>query len=135
MIPTREQILKGSRGTKTEDVSCPELGEGVVLRIRSLTAAGRGVFIKQSAQLKEQNKSESETAGDMERLIVILTAIDEEGNPLFAAGDMAVLGEFNADIISRCAEVGMRISGMTAKAAEDAAKNSEPAPSSGSTSA
>lgn len=123
----REQFFAAPKGIVMEDVAVPELGEGAGVRIRSLTAASRGMFIKRSLELREKSKSGADA--DIEKMIVAMSAVDEEDKQIFTEADVQALGEYSAAVITRLAEVAMRLSGMTGQAQEQASKNFEPVPS------
>lgn len=127
MLLNREQFLAAPKGITTEDVACPELGKGAEIRIRSLTAAARGMFIKRSLELREKSKSGADA--DIEKMIVAMSAVDGDGKQMFTEDDIKALGEYSAAVITRLAEVAMRLSGMTAQAADEAGKPSAPVPS------
>lgn len=122
----REQFLKANRGLTVEDVPCAELGEGATIGIRTLTAAGRAVFIKRSMEVKEKKK---DATFEIEMLLVAMTAVDADEKELFTEEDVEEIGKFSAAVIARCAEVAQRLSGLTTQAQAEAGKPSGEAPS------
>lgn len=135
----REQFLKAGKGLKIEDVPCPELstpelaaalgiepGAEISIGIRTLTAAGRAVFIKRSMEVKEKKK---DATFEIEMLLVAMTSVDDKEAALFTEEDVAIIGNYSAAVIARCAEVAQRLSGLNPGAQAEAGKPSGEAPS------
>jgi hypothetical protein len=66
---------------------------------------------------------------------VILTLVDAQGQPLFAATDLPSLQKKSAVVIGRLFEQARSLSGMTQKEVDGLVKNSGSGPSDGSLSA
>lgn len=119
-VLSRDEILSAFDKVSYEDVAVPEFGEGAVIRIRTLTALGRGIFVQR------QHSNDPSHLVTNETMLVALCAVDEEGKRLFSEKDVAALGELSAAAIKRCAEVALRLSGLLPTAREEAGKGSAP---------
>lgn len=139
---TAEHILNAD-DLHYEDVPCPEWApKGTpdeeksqwVVRVRNLTAEGRGLFIQKTLEQAQYDgvAAEARAAGqpvperpvmDQEYTLVALTAINEDGTPMFTPAAVAVLARRSALPIKRCAAVAQRISGLNEDAKAAAAKS------------
>lgn len=134
---SKTQILS-AKDLVTEDVPTPEWAPEDTppeqraefgVRVRNLTGTGRGVFIQRSIEMKKAEESKEKVDFEIEMLLVAMTAVDENNEPIFSEADVAELGKKNANPIARLAAVAQRLSALD-KAAQDAvAKNSKPAAS------
>lgn len=129
---SRAEIL-GANDVTTEDVKVPEWANGdpdAVVRIRNLTAAGRGRFIQRSIAAKQAAEGDK-VKGDfeVEVLLVAMTAVDEKNEAIFTEEDIRDLGGKSAAPIGRLANAAQRLSGLMPEAQEDAAKKSATTPS------
>lgn len=111
----------------TEDVDCAEWGGSVT--IRNMTATERGVFVQRTTANKTDEQIKEQNFGNHEALLVALTAINEDGTRMFEEADTEALSKKNSAPITRCAEVAMRLSGLSKDAKAAATKNFEPAAS------
>lgn len=131
-ILNASEILE-ARDVITKDVATPEWGEDCGVRIRNLTAAGRGVFIKRSLTLRQEAEASGKAADgndfELELLLVAMTAVDEAGQLIFTQDQVAKLGEKSAAAVSRCAAVAQELSGLMPSATVIAVKPSAPTPS------
>jgi hypothetical protein len=132
----RTEVL-GANDLQFEDVPTEEWGKDTGVRIRNLTAKGRGEFISRSIAAKAAAEAAAEVAkaegkeapksgGDfeVEALLVVMTAIDEKGNPLFTKDDLVALQQKSAAPISRLSAVAQKLSGLTGEAQREAVKTS-----------
>lgn len=121
-----------------KDVETPEWGEGSGVRIRNLTAKGRGKFIQRSLNAKrtaDEAIAAAKAAGapapaqptdfEIELLLVTMTAVDEKNKPMFTEDDIRELAEKSGAPIGRLAAVAQELSGLNADAAKEAVKPSE----------
>lgn len=122
---------------KYEDVKCDEWGGTV--RMRNLTAEARGQFIQRSMDIKreddeyraalEEAKKNDKPAPprpenfDVEACLVVMSACDETGAPLFTNANLAALMRKSAAPIGRCASVAQRLSGLMPEAEDKAVKD------------
>jgi hypothetical protein len=127
--------ILGADDVVFEDVSTPEWApkfqaDGVTplteaernefgVRIRNLTGSARGMFIQHSLELKAKEEKKEKTDFEIEILLVAMSAVDGDNQPLFTREDIAVLGAKNAAPIARLAEVASRLAGID-KASQDA---------------
>lgn len=125
----RSEVLE-AKDIVVEEVPTPEFGPDTCIRIRNLTAIGRGAFIRRSIEARKVAEGEGEAVEvkpegefDLEVLLVAMSAVDENDQPLFTEEDVKVLGQKNAATISRLAEVAQKLSGLTAKAQEKVVKS------------
>lgn len=120
MALSREQLLARLDQRKYEEV------EGV--RIRSLTSNER-------VQFARARDNQNETRIDPVALLVVLAAVDENGNRLFPTlQDVDAVSAGDGALVDRIADAVMDLSAMSAQAVDDAGKNSEPTPSGDSSS-
>ena len=119
---TKGAILDGAR-LKTEIVEVPELGAGVQVIVCEMSGLSRDAFIAQQAQRKNAPLSEAQAE------LLVLTVVDERGELVFDAGDVAALRAQSFVALNRIADAAMILNGMKPNAVEDAAKNSGAAPS------
>jgi hypothetical protein len=135
-VLSRANILS-AKDIVTRDVPCPEWAPegateeekaGCVVVIRNLTGAGRAAFIQLSMEMKKAEESNKKVEFEIEQLLVCMTAVDEQGVPLFTREDMEALGQRNAICLTRCAEVASELAGLdkAAKAAVGKASPSTP---------
>lgn len=140
---TAAQIL-GADDYQFRDVPCPEWGGTV--RIRNLTGAGRGIFIKRNMAARSAQQdydkacAAAKAAGqpqppdttidfEAEAVLVAMTAVDDTGSPIFTEKQVEALKLKSAAPLTRCADAAQDLAGMTAAAQEKAVKNSEATPS------
>lgn len=124
---TRDSILSAS-DIETRDVGVPEWGGSV--RLRSLTGLERDSW-EASNRLLKGSEYVPNIKGAKARLLV-RAMVDENGVRLFADTDAGALAAKSAGVIERLAEVVAQMSGITETAVEDAAGNSDGAPSASS---
>lgn len=118
---TRADIL-GAKDEAFEDVDVREW-EGVV-RIRRLTGAERDLYER---SLFRENPKVMNWDNVRARLVA-LTAVGEDGEPLFTAQDVAALGEKSGAVLDRLFDVARRLSGLRKEDVEELRKNSSTAP-------
>lgn len=121
---TRDAILEADDLQK-ERVDVPEWGGP--LWVRQMSADEIGAYSKHSGK-------DDATSVTLARLVVA-TACDESGALLFGQDDVPAVGQKNPDVIARINQAALRVNGITAEAAEKAAKNSDAAPSDSSSTA
>ena len=115
MLLTREAIL-GAQDLKTEDVDVPEWGGTV--RVRVLTGMERDGF--GSALLGPDGKP---SMRDYQVKLLARCLVGEDGQPLFATDEIALLGNKSAPALQRVYDVAERLNSMTQASAEAAEKN------------
>lgn len=141
------QVL-GSNDLRFKDVSCPEFAPEVdeagveltseqkaeyAVRIRNLTAEGRGVFIQHSTNQDELKKANAEKAAKgepfekpkfvIEALLVAMTAVDDTGALMFNEDQVLELNRKSAAAIARCSEAAQELSGLRPQDKDTAVKN------------
>ncbi len=107
-----------------ERVEVPEWGGSVC--VRTLTGAERDRFEGEILR-----RSEGDIQG-LKALLVILTACDEEGQPLFEKVDVEAVRGKNARALERVCEVAQKLNGLTEADVAELAGNSSSGPSEGS---
>jgi hypothetical protein len=135
MSLSREAILANAK-LPIESVTVEEWGGEI--RVRALSVKDAEDYRK-SLMKKTVSKVNGQTVTnyelDQEKSItgqvrlVILSVVDDQGNPLFKPDDEAWLKDQSLTAIGKVANAANKISGLTNETAEDAAKNSEPNPS------
>ena len=126
-ILSRDQILNAD-DLKRDKVLVPEWGDDEsYLFVRTMTGAERDAFelslLKQGKGKKQEVNRENFRAR-----LVAATAVDESGDPIFQAADVAELGKKSSLALQRVFNVSARLNGFTDADIEELAKNSEAAP-------
>lgn len=101
MIPTREQIF--SRKLPTEDVPCPELGEGAKLIVRRLST-------REYLALVEKANAQPDL---IYAHYIAAAVVDEGGKQVFTADDAAALADQDFELVNRLGEVAIRLNTPT----------------------
>lgn len=121
---TREQFLT-PYVPPTEEVPCPEFGEGAAIAVRGMTVRERSAFEKQFLS-KKGDRVDGRVQEFRERLLVACCR-DANGAMLFTLPDVRQIGEQNPAVVERIVGAARRLSGMTEddEPKEDAVKNSD----------
>ena len=121
---TREQFL-APYVPPTEEVPCPEFGEGAAVAVRGMTVRERSTFEKQFLS-KKGERVDGRVQEFRERLLVACCR-DASGAMLFTLPDVRMIGEQNPAVVERIVGAARRLSGMTEddEPKEDAVKNSD----------
>ena len=112
-ILTREAILQKD-DLKRETVAVPEWGGEVI--IASMTGAMRDAW-EQSLIADKANMD------NIRAKLLVATAIDEGGNPLFTKEDIAALGRKSSAALDRCIKTAQKLNRLTQTDLDDLAKN------------
>lgn len=129
---TREAIL-GIRDRIYKTVNCPEWGGQV--RLQSLSGAERDRFEESILGSRNKDGSRDVVTKNLRAKLIALSAVDENGNLLFSADDVMILGEKNATPLDRLFTVAKELSGISRDDVEEMVKNSETGQGAGSISA
>ncbi|CAJ8938790.1 Uncharacterised protein [Burkholderia pseudomallei] len=121
--------ILGAAHLKTESVDVPEWGEGVSVIVSEMSGLARDAFYAKKEAKKDMPISESQAA------LLVATVVDESGAPVLDEADIESLRAQSTTALDRIVAVAVRINGLQANAADDAAKNSAAAPSGDSGSA
>jgi hypothetical protein len=124
-VVTKEMFLRSYK-PPVEDVPLPELGPGVVIRVRGMTTRERSDFERQFMS-KSGERIPGRTQEMRERLLV-WACVDENNVPLFSMSDIRAIGEQNSVVTERIVDVAQRLCGMGKVNAEEIEKNSEETP-------
>ena len=116
---SRDQILEAS-DLKTQVAEVPEWGGSVI--VRTMTGADRDTFENNLVTVKADGSREQNLTNFRAKLVA-LTAVDDAGNLLFSADDVARLSGKSAAALERVFTVAQAINGLGAQAVEDATKN------------
>jgi hypothetical protein len=119
MTLSRDQILEAS-DLRSQLAEVPEWG-GAVL-VRTMTGADRDAFENSMVSVKPDGTREQNLTNFRTKLVA-LTVVDDAGNLLFSADDLARLAAKSALAIDRVFVVAQSINGLGAQAVETAAKN------------
>ena len=114
-ILTKQQILE-CPDVQKEVVHVPEWGGSVI--VQGMTAGQRDAFEASVANLEADQK-----LANIRAKLVALSVVDEEGQPLFTMADVEELSQKSATAMDRIVGVAQQLSGLGAKAIEDAAGN------------
>lgn len=126
---SKSQIFEADDRTY-EDVEVPEWGGTV--RVRGLSGTELDAY-EASTQKQVGNKIVRDVRNFRARLVA-LSAVNEDGSPLFEPNEVAALASRSGAALARLFDVCCRLSGMTEDAVEALEGNSEPAQSGPSTS-
>ncbi|MHA7342503.1 hypothetical protein [Burkholderia pseudomallei] len=121
--------ILGAAHLKTESVDVPEWGDGVSVIVSEMSGLARDAFYAKKEAKKDMPISESQAA------LLVATVVDESGAPVLDEADIESLRAQSTTALDRIVAVAVRINGLQANAADDAAKNSAAAPSGDSGSA
>ena len=126
----RDQILEADDlDRETVDLSDIKGYEGISVQVRSMSAKARSEMLAGS---RDADGNVDLVA--LYPLIVVATAHNAEGEQLFTPADADALNTKHAGLIERLASAGLRVSGLTEEASDEAGKDSPSTPSGGSTS-
>lgn len=95
---------------QVEMVALPELGKGVGIRIRSLTAKERADY-EDEVRIKTKKGYDIDPVHLQEKLI-IRAAVDEKGELLLTEEDMPRMAGMPAAVINRLFKVAQRLCGL-----------------------
>lgn len=121
----------GRDDRRYETVDVPEWGGSV--RLRSLTGAERDDW--EGSLVHQVGRKTHTDLRNMRAKLVQLSAVDENGLPLFDKADVMKLGNMNAAALDRLFETCQRLSGLSDEDVAELEGNSGPAQSGPSTSA
>lgn len=110
-VLSREEFL-GIDDVQYKDVAIPEWGNGHVVRLRTLTAAAALDFAESS---KEDKASAIR--------LIIASAVNEGGDPLFTGADVERLRKMSMKIVLRLQNAAMVLNGL--KEGEDASTKND----------
>lgn len=132
---SRDDILKADDSAPVE-VDVPEWGGSVL--VRGMTGKERDEF-ETAARLQQGRRGEMQPAGpaalvNVRAKLVARCVVDDDGNRLFTAADVAALGDKNGAAVDRVFQVAARLSGMGEEDVEEVARDFGPASGEGSSS-
>ena len=107
---TRDQILN-AQDIKTETVDVPEWGGTVI--VKAMDGLERDRF----------EMSLSDGAENIRGKMALVTVVDEDGKPMFTAGDLDILGKKSGAALGRVYDVASRLAGFTKDEQEKLEKN------------
>lgn len=116
---TKSAIL-ATNDLKHEDVHVPQWGGTV--RVRTMTGLERDEF---RAAISQGDNAGRTPVGKFSAALLAACIVDESGERLFSADDMAALQKKSAASLDAPAAVAMRLNGLGGGAVETAVKNSE----------
>jgi hypothetical protein len=116
----KERAMARRNQVKTEAVPMPEWGEGTVVHVRELTALERDAY---EAQQSEAHKAGQGLKNFRARL-VIATARDEAGKPIFGDEDLGDVGDLPAGEVRRLFDAAAKLNALTAAEEKAIEKNS-----------
>ncbi|MBU9608251.1 phage tail assembly chaperone [Burkholderia multivorans] len=119
-ILNRAAIL-AANDLSTETVEVPEWGGAVILR--TMTGTQRDAY-ETSLMTKDAAGRYTVDTENMRAKLVIFTAVDKTGTPVFTLDDLGALAGKNAAVIERLFVTAQRINGLAKDAVADAEKNS-----------
>jgi hypothetical protein len=115
---TRDQIIEAD-DTKYDIVSCPEWGGDV--RLKSISGTKRDNY--EASLIDERGPSRKMNLRNARAKLIILTACDETGRPLFTTEDLRALGAKNAAPLDRLFDAAQKLTGMSKDDVEKLTEN------------
>lgn len=129
MLLTADQI-EAADDRAYEDVPVPEWGGDV--RVMGLSGTDRDAY--EAIMVDAKGKPATQRLQNFRSKLVAKCLVDESFKRLFTDDKVKVLGAKNGEVIDRLFDKSRALSGMTEKAVEDAAGNSESGQNENSTS-
>ena len=129
---SRDQITAAD-DRNWEDVDVPEWGGTV--RLLGMSGTDRNAYQESMVVLGANGKPQKVNLQDQLARLLSKCLVGEDFQRLFTDKDVRELGRKNGAVLERLGKVAQRLSGLGQDAVEDAAGNSERAPSAPSTSA
>jgi len=129
MLLNKDQI-KTVSDLETQEVDVPEWGGAV--RLKSLTGTERDRF--EASVVQGQGRNTTVNMQNLRAKLVALSAIDEQGNPLFTEEDVKWLGGKSAKALNRLFNAAQSLSGLSESDVKELTANFSDARSDGSTS-
>ena len=108
---TREQII-GSDAVDDREydvVECPEWGGEV--RLSSITGRARDEY--EQSLIEQRGNDRRMNLRNARAKLIVLTAVDENGNKLFTAEDLNALGRKSAKPLDRLFTAAQRLTGLS----------------------
>ena len=107
-----------------ESVEVDEWGGWMMIR----TLTGRERDRLEADLLNGQKKNGGVNLDNVRAKLIVATAVDEDGNPLFQPSDAKELGGKSGAALSKVAIVAQRLAGLSSVDVEELAKNSSGGP-------
>jgi hypothetical protein len=133
----REEVMK-AEDQQYDTVPVPEWApagdpdpDEWVLKLRGLTGSERDRF---EASIAPKGNSKRPNMDNFRARLVTWCAVDEEGNRLFNAADVKMLGAKSAKALSRVFDKCQELNGLSDSDVEDLTENFDEGPNEGSTS-
>ena len=119
MSLSRAQILQ-AKDIATESVVVPEWGD--VVLVRGLTGRERDQY--EGAMVRMYGTHATLNRDNFRARLVVLAAVDDQGERLFSDADIPALAEKSSSALSRLFDVAARLSGITESDIGELEKNS-----------
>ena len=113
--PLSRAAIFATNDVKTEVVNVPEWGGSVT--VQGMTGAARDRW---EQMLVKAGETSTENA---RAKLVIVSVIDENGDPLFTEDDIIALGKKSGNALTRISNVAQRLSRLGQSDLDDAVKN------------
>jgi hypothetical protein len=101
---------------KTREVKVPEWN--VTLFVRSMSGTDRARFKAIADRLQKEGKE-----ADADSWLLILTAVDEQGNRIFSDEDFEKLNSKSATVLTHVAKEALIVNGLLPESIDEAKKN------------
>jgi len=112
MMLTRDQFFAAVPAPATEDVEVPGMG---TVRVRMLTVGER---------CRLEDASQGKGVEGFRARIVVASAVDEQGKPLFHYGDVEKISAMPSYVLEPVVNAAVRLNAISAADIKDAEKNS-----------
>lgn len=119
-----KEAIFAQRDIKYEDVEVPEWGGAV--RLRSLTGEERDDY--EASMVRQVGNKAKANLRNMRAKLVALSAVNEDGSPLFDPADLMRLGQRNSAALDRLFEACQRLSGLSEDDVKELEEGFAPAP-------
>lgn len=120
MLLTKDQILSLD-DREYKEVEVPEWGGSV--RLASMSAADRDAF--EASLIPDKKSKASDRMKNFRARFLSRCIVDAEGNSVFDAHSVVLLGRKNASVINRLFDIARELNGMTEEDVQDIEGNSE----------
>lgn len=113
-MPLADSAMVLGAARPFQDVTCPELGPDVTVRVQCISAAQKDKYDVDFYYTPEGSiRPVFDAVGARARLLQF-ACVKEDGSPLFSVDQLPQLRDMRADVAERLFDVAQRLSGMNA---------------------
>ena len=113
------------------EVPVPEWGEGVVVKVRTLSGLERDWLLTNKMRVDPKTGTANPEIQGFQASVVSLCMVNDDGSKVFedTAEGAEIIGQKNADIIDRLAQACMDLNGLSAEVVEETVEDFDEAQS------